>query len=58
MCLHNNLFVFCWNICEEKAENTHISGSRIENGDPVLCTVDAWYKDTSLCEVGYDAKIL
>lgn len=34
----------------EKAENTHISGSRIENGDRALCSMDVCYKDTSLWE--------
>lgn len=33
-----------------KAENTHISGSRIENGDRALCSMDVCYKDTSLWE--------
>lgn len=51
-------FVISWNISEEKAENIHVSGSKIENDDTALCSMDACCKDTSLWEVGCDAKIL
>lgn len=47
-----------WTLSEEKAEDTHISGSGMENGGTALCSIGVCYKDTSLWEVGDDAKIL
>lgn len=58
MCLHSSLSVVSWNISEEKADNSNISGNRIENGDTALCSMGVCSKDTSFWEVGYDAKIL
>lgn len=58
MCLHNKLVCGLLEYQWGKAGNTHISYSRIENGDRALRSMDVCYKDTSLWEVGYDTKIL
>lgn len=38
-----------WNISgiEEKAENAPFSGSKIDNGDKALCSMEMCYKGTS-----------
>ena len=49
MFLCGSLFVISWNISdiEEKVENAHFSGSKVNNGDKALCSMDTCYKGTS-----------